>query len=36
MLLEFTDGVLLVIQHQGSSIQHLLEKSNCIKHIGQA
>ena len=36
ILLESPVSVMLVIQHQGSSIQHLLGKSNNLKHIGQA
>ncbi|CAB1064006.1 hypothetical protein D1BOALGB6SA_8797 [Olavius sp. associated proteobacterium Delta 1] len=36
MPLKFTDGVLLDIQHQVSSIQHLPGKSNDLRHNGLA
>ncbi|CAB1058961.1 hypothetical protein D1BOALGB6SA_3719 [Olavius sp. associated proteobacterium Delta 1] len=36
MSLKFTDSVLLDIQHQVSSIQHLSGKSNDLRHNGLA
>ncbi|CAB1065973.1 hypothetical protein D1BOALGB6SA_10772 [Olavius sp. associated proteobacterium Delta 1] len=36
MSFKITDSVLLDIQHQVSSIQHLPEKSNDLRQNGQA